>query len=92
MNTKYIPAGSDQTIQVQYEVNPLVIVDLDIASFQAKAKATPEDEESGSYQEEEQESGVITYQLDTGLQSMPSPDRRTKGTGFEPMKVEDGYR
>lgn len=92
INTKYIPAGSNQTIQVSYEVIPNYVVDLDIARFQAKGKATPQDEEDGSYHEEERVSPEITYQLDTGLSSMTVNESCTKGTGFEPVKIEDGYR
>ena len=92
INTQYIPAGSNQTIQVKYDVLPQFVVDLDKATFQAKGKATPQDEEDGSYEEEEKESPIITYQLDTGLESMSNNETCTKNTGFEPLKIEDGYR
>ncbi|MBP3891213.1 MAG: Cna B-type domain-containing protein [Solobacterium sp.] len=92
INTKYIPAGENTTVEVMYDVNPNVIIDLDTASFQAKAKATPEAEQAGTYEEEERVSPTITYQLDVGLESITGVTDCTKGTGFEPVTIKDGYR
>ncbi len=92
INNKAIPAGTNETIEVKYDVDPMYIVDLDKAEFQAKAKATPAAEQAGQYEEEERESPVITYQLDVGLQSISEQTYKTKGKGFEPVVIKDGYR
>ena len=90
INYKELSAGTNSTIEVQYGVNPNVVVDLSKASIQAKAKATPRDEETGSYPEEEKVSNTITYQVDTGFYSCDEPSGDIPI--FKQLQKIDGYR
>lgn len=90
INHKELLAGTNSTIEVQYGVNPNVVVDLSKASIQAKAKATPRDEEDGSYPEEEKVSNTITYQVDTGYSSCDEPNGSIPE--FRQLEKIEGYR
>lgn len=65
-NFKTVPAGTNTVITVQYLINPYHVKDMDTAVIQAKGSCTAE----GETVAEQEASNTITYQLDTGIDSL----------------------